>query len=64
MDKSFLKLIQTHKPGRVYEGAPLECSCGSRATIDVRLGRTIKAGKVSAGQKQIRCANCGKTLWG
>lgn len=64
MGKSFLKLITTPKPGRVYSGAPLECACGSRATIEVRIGRTVKAGKVSAGQKQIRCADCGKALWG
>lgn len=52
------------KPRRTYAGEPLECACGSRTTIDVRVGRTIKDGKVSAGQKQLRCAECGKTLWG
>ena len=64
MGESFLKLITTPKPGPVYLGEPLECDCGSRATIDVRIGRTVKAGKVTAGQKQIRCADCGNALWG
>lgn len=59
-----LTLIQTHKPERIYAGKPLECSCGSRTVQEVRIGVTIKNGKASAGQKQLRCAECKKTLWG
>ena len=60
-----LRLVDSkpRKPRREYAGEPLECSCGSRASIEVRLGRTVKNGKVSAGQKQIRCADCRKVLW-
>jgi hypothetical protein len=66
MEKSFLKLVtdKPAKPKRVYAGVVLECRCGSRATIEVRLGRTLKEGKVSAGQKQIVCALCRTVLWG
>lgn len=62
----FLKLVidRKKKPGRIYQGEPLECRCGSRATIEIRLGRTVKNGKVSAGQKQIRCYHCQAILWG
>lgn len=62
----FLKLVvdRKRKPAREYAGEPLQCSCGSRTSVEVRIGRTVKNGKVSAGQRQIRCADCGKILWG
>jgi len=65
MRQDRLKLIvsRKRKPPRRYPGEPLECSCGSRETVETRVGRTVKDGKVSAGQKQVRCYHCGKLLW-
>lgn len=65
--KSWLKLVDSKptKPKTAYAGDPLRCrKCDSSATIEVRLGRTVRNGKVSAGQKQYRCAQCGAVLWG
>lgn len=60
-----LTLVSSQKkPRRVYAGHPLECKCGSRTTIEVQTGRTIKNGKVSAGVKQIRCYHCQTVIWG
>jgi len=63
--RDHLRLVDSKatKPRREYAGEPLECSCGSRETIETRTGRTIKNGKVSAGRKQIRCYHCKAVLW-
>lgn len=65
-DQKHIRLIDSKpaKPKRIYAGQPLECTCGSRETVETRIGRSIKNGKVSAGQKSIRCYHCGKVLWG
>jgi hypothetical protein len=64
--KGFLRIVSDkgEKPKRTYAGQPLECRCGSRTTVETRIGRTIKNGKVSAGQKQIVCYHCKTVLWG
>jgi hypothetical protein len=36
----------------------LQCQCGSRETIETRIGRTYKAGRTGNGTKQILCFNC------
>jgi len=36
----------------------LQCQCGSRETIESRIGRTYKAGRTSNGTKQILCLSC------
>lgn len=60
MASGFLKLIvdRPKKPGRTYAGEPIVCSCGSKETTETRINRTRKDGKVSAGQKIIRCYHC------
>lgn len=60
-----LKLVTDHaaKPKREYLGKPLECVCGSRATIEVRLDRRQKCDNITKGQKQLRCADCGAVVW-
>lgn len=59
-----LKLVSDKPPKATQtDGKPIECNCGSRATIEVRLNRTLKNGKITGGQKQIRCADCGGLIW-
>lgn len=59
-----LKLVADKPPkAKATMGKPLECKCGSRATIEVRLNRTLRNGKATAGQRQIRCADCGAVVW-
>ena len=66
MGTDFLKLVVNRKgkPSTRYAGEPLECKCGSRATVEVRLDRRLKNGKITPGQKQLRCAVCGAVVWG
>jgi hypothetical protein len=51
-------------PHKRTAGKPLECECGSRTTIEVRIDRHLKDGKVTAGHKQLKCYHCGRTVWG
>lgn len=55
-----LRLVvdRNRKPAGAPIGQPIECKCGSRTTVEVRIDRRIKAGKVTPGQKQLRCFDC------
>lgn len=44
------------------EAEPLVCTCGSTASVEIKLGRMIRDGKPEGGTKQVRCYDCGKVL--
>lgn len=62
----YLSIVADAKPRRgASNGEPLECrSCGSRTTMDVFTGRTIKAGRISKGTRQVLCAHCKSVILG
>lgn len=65
MANGWLRLVtdKPDKPKRKGAGDPIECpKCNSRASIEVRLGRTYRDGKYTAGKKQLRCADCGSIV--
>ena len=57
-----LTLVENTKPRRKTAGKPLECDCGSRETYETRVDRRLENGRLTKGQRRLRCAICDKVV--
>lgn len=59
-----LRAIRGNKPKALAEARILQCPCGSRSVVEVRVGVAVdKAGKViHRGTLTRKCADCGMVI--
>lgn len=59
-----LRAIRGGKPKAMAEARILQCPCGSRSVVEVRVGVAVdKAGKViHRGTLTRQCAQCGRVI--